>query len=551
MVSSIPASSQTFAVIGSQQLADNLSSLGLKMLSPSGDKMTVTAILDKLVQLPDPNAKPPEIGKVAIIIVVAPLDGLLETFVRNLVTVNRARVCIVVPPGVEQTKIEQTVTADGSGTVNDLLGACRLKPVDDGDFPMLGEFTSDDDAGWPEPEPEPESPILPEPPAPEPEGDLMFAEPAPIIGPVAMPEPEPEPRVILLPPVLPEPLILPEPAPAPEPPVLPLPEESPVLPEPPVFTAPEPVLPEPPVLPLPEESPVLPEPPVFTAPEPVLLEPPVLPEPEPEPVLPEPPVFTAPEPVLLEPPVLPEPEPEPVLPEPPVFTAPEPVLLEPPVLPEPEPEPEPAPVNISFTAPAPPLDDAVPPVVERVTPPPAPPLWMDEPEPEPEPKTMPAPPPLWAPEPEPEPVAPPPPLWAPEPYPDPAPAPVEPTPPPVSETGAAQEPPHPLWSGEPEPLNDGQRLAQQIVNNHAGVVTPRDVAAVFDTEDALSVSATSGKVVVVFSGKGGTGKSTTSILLAKIASAANPDAKVVLVDGNRGQGDLRRYLWSNGGSNKP
>lgn len=54
-------------------------------------------------------------------------------------------------------------------------------------------------------------------------------------------------------------------------------------------------------------------------------------------------------------------------------------------------------------------------------------------------------------------------------------------------------------------------------------------------------------VVFVTSGKGGTGKSCVAMQLAHYASETSRDAganfRVTVIDGNRGQGDLRGYLW--------
>lgn len=47
-------------------------------------------------------------------------------------------------------------------------------------------------------------------------------------------------------------------------------------------------------------------------------------------------------------------------------------------------------------------------------------------------------------------------------------------------------------------------------------------------------------VITVFSGKGGVGKSSSSIQIATTAAAAGK--RVILVDGNRGQGDISKYL---------
>ncbi len=49
-------------------------------------------------------------------------------------------------------------------------------------------------------------------------------------------------------------------------------------------------------------------------------------------------------------------------------------------------------------------------------------------------------------------------------------------------------------------------------------------------------------IIVVVSGKGGTGKTTTAINLAQRAAEMSPGTRVVLIDANRGQGDIRKYL---------
>lgn len=53
-----------------------------------------------------------------------------------------------------------------------------------------------------------------------------------------------------------------------------------------------------------------------------------------------------------------------------------------------------------------------------------------------------------------------------------------------------------------------------------------------------------GSLAIVFAGKGGVGKSSIAIQLAK--TAADAGLKVVLIDGNSGQGDQRTYLRLNG-----
>ncbi|MCU6481286.1 AAA family ATPase [Arthrobacter sp. A2-55] len=77
----------------------------------------------------------------------------------------------------------------------------------------------------------------------------------------------------------------------------------------------------------------------------------------------------------------------------------------------------------------------------------------------------------------------------------------------------------------------------------------RDASAVFDNFEASRLSG-SGRsaaglaaLAIVHAGKGGVGKSTTSIQLARFAAAAG--LRVILIDGNSGQGDLRTIMRLN------
>lgn len=76
-----------------------------------------------------------------------------------------------------------------------------------------------------------------------------------------------------------------------------------------------------------------------------------------------------------------------------------------------------------------------------------------------------------------------------------------------------------------------------------------DSAGIFDDYEASKLIGTGrstaglGALVINFSGKGGVGKSTTSLQLACVAAEAG--LRVVLIDGNSGQGDLRTYLRLN------
>lgn len=89
----------------------------------------------------------------------------------------------------------------------------------------------------------------------------------------------------------------------------------------------------------------------------------------------------------------------------------------------------------------------------------------------------------------------------------------------------------------------------------APVPAPFDDSALSDLDDMLASSAERhvthnrsdatrrGDVVISMSGKGGTGKSASALNLAQYAAQRGPEGfRVVVVDANRGQGDLRTYL---------
>lgn len=88
-----------------------------------------------------------------------------------------------------------------------------------------------------------------------------------------------------------------------------------------------------------------------------------------------------------------------------------------------------------------------------------------------------------------------------------------------------------------------QRFQQVVVE------APHDASGIFDDfeESKLHGSGRSaaglGSLIVNYSGKGGVGKSTTSLQLAHAAAEAG--LRVILIDGNCGQGDLRTYLRLN------
>jgi Mrp family chromosome partitioning ATPase len=96
---------------------------------------------------------------------------------------------------------------------------------------------------------------------------------------------------------------------------------------------------------------------------------------------------------------------------------------------------------------------------------------------------------------------------------------------------------------EPDPDEElSRRVAQTLIDRNAGILDSDTVAPLFNIDTQQRTA----KVIVTFSGKGGTGKTTTAILLAHIASALGQIERTVLVDANRGQGDVRAYLGLQG-----
>jgi len=105
--------------------------------------------------------------------------------------------------------------------------------------------------------------------------------------------------------------------------------------------------------------------------------------------------------------------------------------------------------------------------------------------------------------------------------------------------------PDPPSVSRPEPDPDeelSRRVAQTLIDRNAGILDADTVAPLFNIDTQQRTA----KVIVTFSGKGGTGKTTTAILLAHIASALGKIERTVLVDANRGQGDVRAYLGLQG-----
>src|SRR5699024_7883543 len=111
-----------------------------------------------------------------------------------------------------------------------------------------------------------------------------------------------------------------------------------------------------------------------------------------------------------------------------------------------------------------------------------------------------------------------------------------------------QSPPAPVAAAPLEQPEAHEQAGQSVADP---VADPADVAGsldeLFDAQPGAGPSAPRGhrlaEVVVVMSASGGVGKSTVSLNLAQHAAAMGPDNyRVVLVDANRGQGDLRTHL---------
>lgn len=179
--------------------------------------------------------------------------------------------------------------------------------------------------------------------------------------------------------------------------------------------------------------------------------------------------------------------------------------------------------------------------------------WDDDPippPPAPAPATPPTPPPV-APAPAPAtlpPVAPvpaPPPPVAPVPSPPPTPSP--PPPPPLPPTpgppGPVTPPPYP---GTPAPSVAPSTPVQPVTPPPVVAPPPPGPGTPPPASEPAAAPTTTAHrdlapIIVNCSGKGGVGKTTMSLLLAQRA-AVHGDMKVIVVDGNRGQGDVRPYL---------
>jgi len=113
---------------------------------------------------------------------------------------------------------------------------------------------------------------------------------------------------------------------------------------------------------------------------------------------------------------------------------------------------------------------------------------------------------------------------------------------PTAEKERVEQPPITKTPEQVEDARFAKHIVDTLVERNTGMIDAQTIAPIFGLEEERTQKLA--KVIVTFSGKGGSGKTSTSMLVAKIAASANPDARVVLVDGNVGQGDIRSYLFS-------
>lgn len=206
----------------------------------------------------------------------------------------------------------------------------------------------------------------------------------------------------------------------------------------------------------------------------------------------------------------------------------------PPVDPQPTPAPTPAPEATPWDEPATPAPTPPPPSVPIAAPPVAAPVEPPTPTPAPTPAATP---------------------WddSPEPPPTPAPQPREAAPPPLApDTWVSAAPPvqqsEPIVEHRPAPPAPYSQPPAQPIPTPPPVAdydpwsdTPQTPSSQAQPAYRPRSSSNLAPVVFVLSGKGGTGKSSTAILLAQRAGI-HGHLNVALIDANRGQGDVTTYL---------
>lgn len=120
--------------------------------------------------------------------------------------------------------------------------------------------------------------------------------------------------------------------------------------------------------------------------------------------------------------------------------------------------------------------------------------------------------------------------------------------------GAPAPQPAPATEPAAESVIDGFDFDFSVLDDPQPAAAPTEVPAAFAgdrhpltaTSNAViratpnDISANAGKLIASIAGKGGVGKTTTALHLAE--RAAETGMRVILVDANRGQGDVRKYL---------
>jgi Mrp family chromosome partitioning ATPase len=142
-----------------------------------------------------------------------------------------------------------------------------------------------------------------------------------------------------------------------------------------------------------------------------------------------------------------------------------------------------------------------------------------------------------------------------EPEPPPAPAPAGQHAPPLRQPGDLR-PPVPTERGWVAPVRRSEILPETLDPEQLFRPQAKPAPAASSSTGSSSTGPSStgpsrtrrAPVVITFSGKGGVGKTATALALAQRAARKGGLARVLLVDANRGQGDVRKYLRLRGGA---